>query len=48
MARIASNGWIPFAVLVFYTFGPLVWPPLFTAALAWQLRIVLRRPVRRG
>ncbi|MGW6457308.1 hypothetical protein ACWF94_15545 [Streptomyces sp. NPDC055078] len=47
-AAYAFNGWLPLAVLVFYTFGPVVWPPLFTAALAWLLRIVAGRMTRRG
>ncbi|MFF0449732.1 hypothetical protein ACFYT4_25525 [Streptomyces sp. NPDC004609] len=46
--RIALNGWIPLAVMVFYAFGPLIWPPLFTAALAWETRVVIARMLRRG
>ncbi|MFI6284313.1 hypothetical protein ACIBCM_06055 [Streptomyces sp. NPDC051018] len=47
-ARIARNGWIPLAVMVFYAFGPIIWPPLFTAALAWETRIVIAQMLRRG
>ncbi|MFF0445352.1 hypothetical protein ACFYT4_02845 [Streptomyces sp. NPDC004609] len=46
--RIALNGWIPLAVMVFYAFGPLIWPPLFTAALAWETRVVIAQMLRRG
>ncbi|MEU5725502.1 hypothetical protein ABZ783_27265 [Micromonospora sp. NPDC047738] len=35
--------WIPLVVLVAYTFGPIVWPPLFTAALGWLARIAVNR-----
>jgi hypothetical protein len=35
--------WIPLVVLVAYTFGPIVWPPLFTAALGWLTRISVNR-----
>jgi hypothetical protein len=35
--------WIPLVVLVAYTFGPVVWPPLFTAALGRLTRIALER-----
>ncbi|MEU6430795.1 hypothetical protein ABZ860_33275 [Microbispora sp. NPDC046973] len=40
--------WIPLVVLVAYTFGPIVWPPLFTAALGWLTRIALERACGRG
>ncbi|MGR6915602.1 hypothetical protein ACU635_15270 [[Actinomadura] parvosata] len=40
--------WIPLAVLVFYTFGPIVWPPLFTAGLGWLTRIAADRTLGRG
>ncbi|MGP3937237.1 hypothetical protein [Nonomuraea sp. KM88] len=40
--------WIPLAVLVGYTFGPVVWPPLFTAGLGWLTRIALDRTLGRG
>ncbi|SEG88652.1 hypothetical protein SAMN05444920_106282 [Nonomuraea solani] len=39
--------WIPLAVLVGYTFGPIVWPPLFTAGLGWLTRIALERTLGR-
>ncbi|MFD0471179.1 hypothetical protein ACFQ0B_24855 [Nonomuraea thailandensis] len=35
--------WIPLVVLVGYSFGPIVWPPLFTAGLGWLTRIALDR-----
>ncbi|MFC0032637.1 hypothetical protein ACFFMM_24250 [Micromonospora chaiyaphumensis] len=35
--------WIPLAVLLAYTFGSIVWPPLFTAALGWLARIAVNR-----
>jgi hypothetical protein len=40
--------WIPLAVLVGYTFGPIVWPPLFTAGLGWLTRIAVERTFGRG
>ncbi|MEO3796992.1 hypothetical protein ABGB14_42905 [Nonomuraea sp. B10E15] len=40
--------WIPLAVLVGYTFGPVVWPPLFTAGLGWLTRVALDRTLGRG
>ncbi|MFI6597130.1 DUF4260 family protein [Nonomuraea sp. NPDC050536] len=40
--------WIPLVVLVGYAFGPIVWPPLFTAALGWLTRIGLERAFGRG
>ncbi|MFF5209639.1 hypothetical protein [Streptosporangium sp. NPDC000396] len=40
--------WIPLVVLVGYTVGPIVWPPLFTAGLGWLTRIALERTFRRG
>ncbi|WP_079319677.1 DUF4260 family protein [Microbispora sp. GKU 823] len=40
--------WIPLVVLVAYSFGPIVWPPLFTAALGWLTRIALERALGRG
>lgn len=40
--------WIPLAVLVGYTFGPIVWPPLFTAGLGWLTRIAAERALGRG
>ncbi|MEO3834335.1 hypothetical protein [Nonomuraea sp. B1E8] len=36
------------AVLVGYTFGPIVWPPLFTAGLGWLTRIALDRTLGHG
>ncbi|GIH67380.1 hypothetical protein Msi02_81970 [Microbispora siamensis] len=40
--------WIPLVVLVAYSFGPIVWPPLFPAALGWLTRIALDRALGRG
>lgn len=39
--------WIPLVVLVVYSFGPIVWPPLFTAGLGWLTRIALERTLGR-
>jgi hypothetical protein len=39
--------WIPLAVLIGYTFGPIFWPPLFTAGLGWLTRLAFDRAVRR-
>ncbi|SIR77087.1 hypothetical protein SAMN05421833_11532 [Microbispora rosea] len=39
--------WIPLVVLVAYSFGPIAWPPLFTAALGWLTRIALERTLGR-
>nr|WP_189182083.1 DUF4260 domain-containing protein [Microbispora rosea] len=39
--------WIPLVVLVVYSFGPIVWPPLFTAALGWLTRIAFERTLGR-
>jgi hypothetical protein len=56
LARVRPGGvphqavhrvWIPLAVLVGYTFGPVVWPPLFTAGLGWLTRIALERALGR-
>ncbi len=46
--QAVNRVWIPLAVLVGYTFGPIVWPPLFTAGLAWLTRIALDRTLGRG
>lgn len=40
--------WIPLAVLVGYSFGPIIWPPLFTAGLGWLTRIAVERTFGRG
>ncbi|MET7334962.1 hypothetical protein [Nonomuraea sp. NPDC005650] len=40
--------WIPLAVLVGYSFGLVVWPPLFTAGLGWLTRIAVERTFGRG
>jgi hypothetical protein len=39
--------WIPLAVLIGYTFGPIFWPPLFTAGLGWLTRLAFDRAARR-
>ncbi|TDC67086.1 hypothetical protein E1258_00825 [Micromonospora sp. KC207] len=39
--------WIPVALLVGYTFGPIFCPPLFTAGLGWLTRLAFDRAVRR-
>ncbi|TCC43188.1 DUF4260 domain-containing protein [Kribbella sindirgiensis] len=33
--------WIPLVVLIVYSFGPIAWPPIFTAALGWLTRIAV-------
>ncbi|WP_433440583.1 hypothetical protein [Nonomuraea sp. CA-141351] len=57
LARIPPSGvlhqavhrvWIPLAVLIGYTFGPIVWPPLFTAGLGWLTRIAFDRALGRS
>jgi hypothetical protein len=35
--------WIPLVILVGYSLGPVVWPPLFTAGLGWLTRIAIDR-----
>ena len=35
--------WIPLVVLIVYSFGPIAWPPIFTAALGWFTRIAVNR-----
>ncbi|MGI5291919.1 hypothetical protein ACQEVF_52605 [Nonomuraea polychroma] len=44
--QAVNRVWIPLVVLVGYTFGPIVWPPLFTAGLGWLTRIALDRMLR--
>jgi hypothetical protein len=39
---------IPLAILVGYSFGPIIWPPLFTAGLGWLTRIAVERTWGRG
>ncbi|TDD00227.1 DUF4260 domain-containing protein [Nonomuraea deserti] len=46
--QAVNRVWIPLAVLVGYTFGPIVWPPLFTAGLGWLARVALDRTLGRG
>jgi hypothetical protein len=46
--QAVNRVWLPLAVLVGYTFGPIVWPPLFTAGLGWLTRIALDRARGRG
>ncbi|MFJ8013838.1 DUF4260 domain-containing protein [Streptomyces sp. NPDC096339] len=41
--QAVNSGWIPLVVLVGYTVGPIVWPPLFTAGLGWLTRIAFDR-----
>lgn len=40
--------WIPWAILIGYSFGPIFWPPLFTAGLGWLTRIAVDRTFGRG
>ena len=35
--------WIPLVVVVGYSLGPVVWPPLFTAGLGWLTRVAIDR-----
>lgn len=46
--QAVHRAWIPLTVLVVYSFGPLVWPPLFTAGLGWLTRIAIERTTGRG
>ncbi|MEV0150752.1 MULTISPECIES: hypothetical protein [unclassified Nonomuraea] len=39
--------WIPLAIVVGYSVGPLVWPPLFTAGLGWLTRLAVERALGR-
>ncbi|MEV7526483.1 DUF4260 domain-containing protein [Streptomyces sp. NPDC091371] len=41
--QAVNRGWTPLVVLVGYTVGPIVWPPLFTAGLGWLTRIAFDR-----
>ncbi|MEU8134795.1 hypothetical protein [Streptodolium elevatio] len=43
VVALAHNAWLPTAILVGYTVGPVVWPPLFTAGLGWLTRIAITR-----
>ncbi|HEY1178084.1 MAG TPA: hypothetical protein VGF17_18160 [Phytomonospora sp.] len=45
---LARAWWIPLTVLVGYSFGPVEFPPLFTAGLGWMTLIVALKAVRRG
>lgn len=45
---LARAWYIPLVVLVGYSFGPLDFPPLFTAGLGWMTLIVVLKAVRRG
>jgi hypothetical protein len=40
--------WIPLVIVVGYSLGPVVWPPLFTAGLGWLTRIAVERALGRG
>ncbi|MEV1246679.1 hypothetical protein ACIBO2_27315 [Nonomuraea sp. NPDC050022] len=40
--------WVPLAIVVGYSLGPIVWPPLFTAGLGWLTRIAVERAFGRG
>ncbi|MFF4622065.1 hypothetical protein [Nonomuraea jabiensis] len=57
LARVPPSGvphqavhrvWIPLAVVIGYSFGPIVWPPLFTAGLGWLTRIAVDRALGRS
>ncbi|WP_206641364.1 hypothetical protein [Nonomuraea polychroma] len=45
--QAVNRVWIPLVVLVGYTLGPIVWPPLFTAGLGWLTRIAFDRMLGR-
>jgi len=42
------RAWVPLLVLVAYAVSPIVWPPLFTAALAWLTHITADRAAGYG
>ncbi|MEV4566204.1 DUF4260 family protein [Nonomuraea sp. NPDC049419] len=46
--EVVHRVWIPLVVVIGYSFGPVVWPPLFTAGLGWLTRIALDRTLGRG
>jgi hypothetical protein len=46
--QTVNRVWVPLLVLVGYTVGPIVWPPLFTAGLGWLTRIAFDRTLGRG
>ncbi|HEY8983763.1 MAG TPA: DUF4260 domain-containing protein [Streptomyces sp.] len=46
--RTVNRGWVPLVILVGYSVGPIVWPPLFTAGLGWLTRIAVDRTRGRG
>jgi hypothetical protein len=46
--QVVNRVWFPLVVLVGYTVGPIVWPPLFTAGLGWLTRIAFDRTRGRG
>ncbi|GAA4619882.1 DUF4260 family protein [Actinoallomurus vinaceus] len=39
----AHRFWVPFALVVAYSFGPVNWPPLFAAGLGWLAHIAYDR-----
>uniref|UniRef100_A0AAU2VN56 DUF4260 domain-containing protein n=1 Tax=Streptomyces sp. NBC_00008 TaxID=2903610 RepID=A0AAU2VN56_9ACTN len=45
--RIVNSWWVPLVVLVGYSVGPVVWPPLFTAGLGWLTRVAYGRTLGR-
>ncbi|MEU7857970.1 hypothetical protein [Nonomuraea sp. NPDC049141] len=46
--QVVHRVWIPLVLLVGYSLGPIVWPPLFTAGLGWLTRIAVDRAFGRG
>jgi hypothetical protein len=42
-SRVAHRAWIPLVLLVGYSVGPVDWPPLFAAGLAWLTHIAVHR-----
>jgi hypothetical protein len=46
--QAVNRVWIPLAVLIGYSIGPVVWPPLFTAGLGWLTGIAVDRALGRS
>ncbi|MEU4223989.1 hypothetical protein AB0F17_06825 [Nonomuraea sp. NPDC026600] len=46
--QVVHRVWVPLAIAVGYSIGPIVWPPLFTAGLGWLTRIAVERAFWRG
>ncbi|MBT2233054.1 DUF4260 family protein [Nonomuraea sp. NEAU-A123] len=46
--QVVHRVWVPLAIVVGYSLGPVAWPPLFTAGLGWLTRIAVERAFGRG